>query len=75
LAGFQRVHLKAGERRTLRFMVAARAMSVVDEQGRRVVPAGTVELWVGGGQPSQARPSAGAAARFAVTGSATIAPF
>jgi beta-glucosidase len=75
LAGFQRVHLKAGERRTLRFTVDARAMSVVDELGRRVVPPGAVELWVGGGQPSQAKPSAGAAARFAVTGNATIAPF
>lgn len=51
LVAFQRVVLRAGESRRLSFDLDAKAMSVVQGDGRRVVEAGPVWLWVGGGQP------------------------
>jgi len=78
LWGFQRVSLKPGEAKTLRFTVDAKAMSVVGEDGNRVVEPGSVEMWVGGGQPvarpGLARPS-GAAASLRVEGRKAIPKF
>jgi beta-glucosidase len=51
LRGFQRVHLQAGESRTLHFALSARQLSHVDEAGQVVVSAGHYQLSVGGGQP------------------------
>ncbi|MBO9576936.1 MAG: glycoside hydrolase family 3 C-terminal domain-containing protein [Sphingobium sp.] len=51
LAGFQRIVLKAGETRTVQFTLSGRTLSTVDPGGVRKVVAGTVEAWVGGGQP------------------------
>ncbi|MFV3131679.1 fibronectin type III-like domain-contianing protein [Niveispirillum sp. KHB5.9] len=51
LAGFQRLTLKPGESRTLRFTLDAKALSIVAADGKRVVPEGAVRIWVGGGQP------------------------
>lgn len=65
LWGFQRVSLKPGEARALTFTVDARAMSVVDEDGNRVVEPGRVELWVGGGQPVMRQGLAQASGRMA----------
>ncbi|MDR7296267.1 beta-glucosidase [Pelomonas aquatica] len=51
LVAFQRVALRAGESRRLSFALDAKALSVVQADGRRVVEPGPVALWVGGGQP------------------------
>jgi beta-glucosidase len=51
LRGFQRVHLKAGESRTLRFMLSARQLSHVNDAGQVIVTAGNYQVSVGGGQP------------------------
>ncbi len=51
LRGFTRVHLKAGESRTVRFTLDDRDLSHVDEAGIHKVAAGRYRLWVGGGQP------------------------
>lgn len=71
LQGFERVHLKKGETRTVRFALKDRQLSYVDPQGRRRISTGQVDLWVGGGQPVS-RPghtqAAGAAASFAISG-------
>jgi beta-glucosidase len=75
LKRFQRVHLKAGESRTLRFELDAKALSIVDAEGRRVVPSGTADLWIGGGQPGGPRPSSGAAARITINGERVLKPF
>jgi beta-glucosidase len=75
LRNFQRVHLKAGETRKLSFKVDAADMSVVDASGRRVVPPGIVDLWIGGGQPGGARPAAGAAVQVSVSGQAILPTF
>jgi beta-glucosidase len=54
LAGFSRVHLKAGEKRQVTLALDARALSQVDAAGvRRVVP-GEYTLHLGGGQPGHA---------------------
>lgn len=75
LRGFQRVHLKAGESRTVSFKVEAMDMSVVDAEGRRMLPAGTVDLWIGGGQPGGPKPAAGAAAKLTVSGQQVLKSF
>jgi beta-glucosidase len=51
LRGFARVHLKAGESRSVRFTLDDRDLSHVDESGVRKVAAGRYRLSVGGGQP------------------------
>jgi len=52
LVGFQRVSLAAGEQRTLRFHLDARALSLVDADGARAVRAGRYALFAGGHQPA-----------------------
>lgn len=78
LVAFRHVPLRAGESRTITFDVDAKAMSAVQADGRRVVAAGPVEFWVGGGQPvapaSGTRP-AGQSLKLRVLGSAVLAPF
>jgi beta-glucosidase len=74
LKGFQRILLKAGETRKVNFKVDAQALSVVDANGSRVVPAGIADLWIGGGQPGGAKPAAGAAARISVSGRQVLKP-
>ncbi|WP_457321768.1 glycoside hydrolase family 3 C-terminal domain-containing protein [Roseateles sp. P5_E11] len=51
LVAFKRVVLRGGDSRRIRFDLEAHALSVVQADGRRVVPAGPAELWIGGGQP------------------------
>jgi beta-glucosidase len=51
LTGFQRIHLDASASQTVDFTLRDRDLSIVDETGiRRIVP-GTVDVWIGGGQP------------------------
>lgn len=75
LRGFQRIHLKVGETRKVSFKVDAKDMSIVDDKGTRVLPAGTVDLWVGGGQPGGAKPAAGAAAKITVSGQEVLTSY
>jgi beta-glucosidase len=76
LQGFQRIHLKAGETRRVRFALDGAAMSVVGPDGTRSIAAGPVRVWIGGGQPV-ARPglarAPGVEARFVVEGGRTAA--
>jgi len=51
LAGFQRVFLKAGQSSRVSLTISDRRMSLVDEEGTRVVPPGRCRLSVGGRQP------------------------
>lgn len=66
LRGFTRVHLHAGESRTVRFALGERELSHVDEAGTHVVAAGPYRISVGGGQPGMGAPTAEAA--FSITG-------
>jgi beta-glucosidase len=51
LAGFQRIHLAAHATQTVSFLLTLGELSIVNPQGDRFVPAGTVELWLGSSQP------------------------
>jgi beta-glucosidase len=75
LAGFQRVHLERGEKKTVSFTLRDRALSIVDEAGKRRIVPGTVRVWVGGGQPvsrTGLAKAAGAEAQFVITGDAML---
>ncbi|MDR7269474.1 beta-glucosidase [Pelomonas saccharophila] len=56
LRGFQRLHLKAGERRELSYSLDARDLSFVDRDGVRQLMPGSYRLSVGGGQPDTGAP-------------------
>ncbi len=75
LKGFQRIHLKTGETRRVSFKLDAAALSIVDAKGNRIVPAGSAELWIGGGQPGRVKPAAGSAATIKVSGQRLLKPF
>ncbi len=68
LVGFQRVSLAAGEQRTVRFHLDARALSLVDADGVRAVRAGRYELFAGGHQPVAGQ----APVTFTITGHADV---
>jgi beta-glucosidase len=75
LVGFERIHLARRETRTVRFTLRDRELSTVSPEGVRRITPGTVELWIGGGQPGQraSRVQApGVAARFEITSAATL---
>jgi beta-glucosidase len=53
LVGFQRIHLAKGKTQKVSFQLDDRRLSTVDAKGQRAVVPGTLNLWVGGGQPEQ----------------------
>ena len=65
LVGFDRVTLKPGERRKVRFTLTPRDLSQVDRAGARAVVPGRYTLFVGGGQPGHA---AGQEVSFTIEG-------
>jgi beta-glucosidase len=75
LQGVQRVHLARGAKKTVSFTLQDRALSIVDEAGKRRIVPGVVDVWIGGGQPetrSGLPKTAGAATKFAIVGEATL---
>ena len=54
LQGFQRVQLAPGERTTVTFTLTPRQMSLITDEGARVVEPGKFEIALGGGQPGYA---------------------
>jgi beta-glucosidase len=75
LQGIARIHLERGEKKTVKFALHDRDLSIVDESGKHRIVPGRVEAWIGGGQPAAtsglAKP-AGAATHFIITGEATL---
>jgi beta-glucosidase len=51
LAGFNRINLKPGEKRRVSFTLTPRQMSVIDDNGRRVIEPGKFMVSIGGRQP------------------------
>jgi beta-glucosidase len=51
LKGFQRISLKAGESRIVKFELTPEQLSLVDETGKMYQPTGKFEISIGGGQP------------------------
>ncbi len=71
LAGFLRTDLEAGQTKTVEFTLTPRELSVIDASNRRVVPAGALEISVGGKQPGFTGP-ADASTTAVVTGETRI---
>ena len=55
LKGFEKVTLKAGETRTVRFRLEAAKLGAHDERGRYVVDPGEVEIYLGGSSRAAAK--------------------
>lgn len=51
LAGFKRIHLKAGQTKTVKFTIKRSQLAAYDSNGRPFVTPGDYKIWVGGGQP------------------------
>jgi beta-glucosidase len=76
LAGVKRVFLKPGEKQTISFGLTGEQMSIIDDQGRRVIEPGAFLISIGGKQPgfkgrADASTTSVTEARFDVTGRAT----
>ncbi|HLM24404.1 MAG TPA: glycoside hydrolase family 3 C-terminal domain-containing protein, partial [Pyrinomonadaceae bacterium] len=50
LVGFDRISLRAGEKRTVTFTITPRQMSLIDNHGKRVIEPGEFLIGVGGSQ-------------------------
>jgi beta-glucosidase len=76
LAGFKRLFLKPKESRHVSFLIEPRQLSVIDDQGRRIIEPGEFLISVGGRQPGPMRnartqESNIVSRRFSVVGQAT----
>lgn len=76
LAGIERVHLKPGERRVVKFTLEPRQLAVITDDGRTVVEPGDFKITIGGKQPgftgpADANTTSFIEGRFSVTGTAT----
>jgi beta-glucosidase len=75
LQGFQRIHLVAGEKRSVSFTLRDRDLGTVDGNGQHRIAPGQVDVWVGGGQPvsrSGSPQPAGLKTQFTITSGATL---
>ncbi len=66
LKGFNRIHLRPAETRTVTFTLTPEQLGLVDSRGNLVEQAGEVELYIGGGQPFH---SPGSFATLTIAGS------
>jgi beta-glucosidase len=60
LQGFKRIFLKTGEKKTIEFDLKPEQFSLINNKNQRVVEPGTIQLYIGGCQPSQKALSSGA---------------
>ena len=76
LAGVKRVFLRPGEKQTVSFTITAAQMSVIDDQGKRLVEPGEFSVSIGGKQPGftgrlDAKTTGVVQGRFVVSGKVT----
>ncbi len=64
LRGFQRVSIQPGQTQHVRLTIAPRDLSMVNEEGTRLIAAGSYKLFVGGGQPGAGAPGVELALRI-----------
>jgi beta-glucosidase len=79
LAGTRRVFLKPGEKQRVSFTLSPTQMSLIDDNGKRVIEPGEFLVSIGGKQPgftgpTDAKTTGVATARFLVTGKVTAIP-
>jgi beta-glucosidase len=79
LVGFARVYLEPGQTRRMSFTIEPRQMSLIDEEGRRILEPGRFRVCAGGCQPDARSESltgtAVLCAEFEVTGKRTELPY
>ena len=76
LAGVERVYLRPGERRIIKFTIEPRQLAVITDDGRTVVEPGEFNVTIGGKQPgfsgtADAASTGYVEGRFSVTGTPT----
>ena len=69
LAGFERIHLEAGESKHVTFHLDPRTLSQVDDRGIRAVAPGAYRIFVGGSQPDGDVAAGVKQETFTITGS------
>jgi len=75
LRGFQRIHLARGQSKKVVFSLRDRDLSIVDAEGKRRIVSGTVDAWIGGGQPSATdskNGTTGVRTQFKITSASTL---
>jgi beta-glucosidase len=75
LKGFRRVHLDRGQKKIVSFALTDRDLSIVDEAGKHRIVPGTVQVWIGGGQPivrAALRPPSGVTTQFEISSAAAL---
>jgi len=75
LAGVKRVFLKPGEKQLVSFVLTGEQMSIIDDNGKRLIEPGEFLVGVGGKQPGftgwqDAQTTGVIVAKFAVSGKA-----
>ena len=55
LKGFKRIHLRAGESKEVSFTLTPEDLALTDNNGNTIEQAGTLDIFVGGGQPQYAK--------------------
>ncbi|OCX54788.1 glycosyl hydrolase [Mucilaginibacter sp. PPCGB 2223] len=53
LKGFERLFLKAGESKVVKFELSAQDLSLIDDKGHVVTPVGKLKISIGGSQPDE----------------------
>jgi beta-glucosidase len=79
LAGIKRVFLKPGEKRKVAFTLTSEQMSVINDNGKRIIESGEFLLSIGGKQPgftgrANAQTTNTIKGTFIVTGTVAVAP-
>jgi beta-glucosidase len=74
LKGFQRIHLDRGAQKTVSFALSSRDLGIVDLDGKHRIAPGTVDVWIGSGQPLERENinPAGMKGQFTITSGATL---
>ena len=70
LEGFERISLKKGESKTVRFTITPRQLSLIDKKGHRIVEPGWFAISVGGKQPDGSDDTQ--KSRFQITGKTVL---
>lgn len=67
LAGFDRIMLKVGEKKTLKFKIAKEQLMTVSDDLKKVIQPGEITIAIGGAQPSEDRIKDGNAVQKKIT--------
>ena len=70
LEGFERINLKKGETKTVRFTITPRQLSLINKKGQRVIEPGWFTISVGGKQPDGSDDTQNG--RFNITGKTVL---